>query len=554
MPIDVNGINKLAAEYYHLLYHGTYGIRSTVLRLTNTFGPRQQIRSNRQGFATIFLRQACAAKRSACTAAAGRCAISTTSTTWSTPCCWPSTNDACLGQIFNLGSKRPYSLRAVRRHARRSSARSRSRSCRFPRTSKIIDIGDYYGDFSRFRDADRLAARGRPGRRAGTNDRLLPRAQGSLLAMTHAAAAAIRAVRLRRAVRGHPGRDSRRRSKACWLPARSSSARSVRAVRGELRPLPRRDGQRASAWATAPTRWPSPCGRWAIGPGDEVITVANTAIPTVSAIRMVGAPPVFCDIDPHTLLMDLDDAESRITPRTRAIVPVHLYGNAVDMTRLMTVAQRGTAWPSSRTVRNRAARPGNGQMTGTFGDVGCFSFYPTKNLGAYGDGGLCFTRTRRAGRGHAPDPRVRLRRRRIDCAARRRQQPAGRAAGRDPRRQASPPARLSGQPPRKSLASTTEQLAPSIARPRIAPQVDHSYHLFVIVTDEREQLIAQLDERGHRLWHPLSDADPPHERLRLSGLRRRLAADHRARCASRSCRYLATRNFTARPCAESARP
>ncbi len=77
-----------------------------------------------------------------------------------------------------------------------------------------------------------------------------------------------------------------------------------------------------------------------IGAGDEVITVANTALPTVSAICMTGARPVFCEIDPSTLLMDLDGATSRITPRTRAILPVHLFGNAVDMPALMTIAHR----------------------------------------------------------------------------------------------------------------------------------------------------------------------------------------------------------------------
>ncbi len=71
-----------------------------------------------------------------------------------------------------------------------------------------------------------------------------------------------------------------------------------------------------------------------IGAGDEVITVANTAIPTVSAIRMTGAMPIFCEIDRESLLMDLADAETQITPRTRAIIPVHLYGNAVDMTQV----------------------------------------------------------------------------------------------------------------------------------------------------------------------------------------------------------------------------
>ncbi len=77
-----------------------------------------------------------------------------------------------------------------------------------------------------------------------------------------------------------------------------------------------------------------------IGAGDEVITVANTALPTVSAICMTGARPVFCEIDPDSLLISLDDVERRITPRTRAILPVHLFGNAVDMPALVAIARR----------------------------------------------------------------------------------------------------------------------------------------------------------------------------------------------------------------------
>src|SRR5580658_7477406 len=128
-----------------------------------------------------------------------------------------------------------------------------------------------------------------------------------------------------------------------------------------------------------------------IGPGDEVLTVANTAIPTVSAIRMTGARPVFCDIDPKTLLLDLEDAEGRVTAKTKAIVPVHLFGAAVDMWAVLEFAARHHL----RVVEDCAQSTGTtlaGQPTGTFGDIGCFSFYPTKNLGAYGDGGLCFTR------------------------------------------------------------------------------------------------------------------------------------------------------------------
>ncbi|MDP2407468.1 MAG: DegT/DnrJ/EryC1/StrS family aminotransferase [Hydrogenophaga sp.] len=124
-----------------------------------------------------------------------------------------------------------------------------------------------------------------------------------------------------------------------------------------------------------------------IGPGDEVITVANTAVPTVSAIRMVGATPVFCDVSLHTALMDLDALPALITERTRAVIAVHLFGNMVDIPRLRSlVADRGV-----RVIEDCAQCHGatlNGAMAGTLGDASAFSFYPTKNLGAYGDAGL----------------------------------------------------------------------------------------------------------------------------------------------------------------------
>jgi dTDP-4-amino-4,6-dideoxygalactose transaminase len=127
-----------------------------------------------------------------------------------------------------------------------------------------------------------------------------------------------------------------------------------------------------------------------IGPGDEVLTVSNTAVGTVSAIRMTGATPAYCDIDPRTLMMDPADARRRITPRIRAIIPVHLFGNAVDMRAIRELANERHL----KIVEDCAQSCGTtfmGRATGTWGDVGCFSFYPTKNLAAYGDGGLCYT-------------------------------------------------------------------------------------------------------------------------------------------------------------------
>ena len=101
-----------------------------------------------------------------------------------------------------------------------------------------------------------------------------------------------------------------------------------------------------------------------LGPGDEVITVSNTAVATVSAIRMAGATPVFCDVDPQTLLMDPADAAQRISGKTRAILPVHLFGNAVDMKAILRLAQRHRlrVIEDCAIVRHAPRRPGHGHV------------------------------------------------------------------------------------------------------------------------------------------------------------------------------------------------
>ncbi|MCX6129091.1 MAG: DegT/DnrJ/EryC1/StrS family aminotransferase [Proteobacteria bacterium] len=127
-----------------------------------------------------------------------------------------------------------------------------------------------------------------------------------------------------------------------------------------------------------------------IGPGDGVITVPNTAVPTAAAIRLVGARPVFVDVDPDTLLLDHKQLESVFTKSCKAIIPVHLHGLAVDMQPLMQFARAHGLY----VIEDCAQALGGfykGQSIGSFGDISCFSFYPTKNLGAYGDGGLCTT-------------------------------------------------------------------------------------------------------------------------------------------------------------------
>lgn len=127
-----------------------------------------------------------------------------------------------------------------------------------------------------------------------------------------------------------------------------------------------------------------------IGPGDEVITVSNTAIPTVSAIVSTGATPKFVDIDPATYLMDVSQLEAAITPRTKCILPVHLFGQCVDMRTVNAVAARHGLKVLEDCAQSHGAMQ-DGRKAGSMSDLAAFSFYPTKILGTYGDGGMVVT-------------------------------------------------------------------------------------------------------------------------------------------------------------------
>jgi aminotransferase EvaB len=121
--------------------------------------------------------------------------------------------------------------------------------------------------------------------------------------------------------------------------------------------------------------------------GDEVITVPNTAVPTASAIRVLGARPVFVDIRDEDFLMDVSQVEAAITPRTRAIVPVHLYGQCVDLDPLMEIAKQHGLKVIEDCAQSQGALYKN-RRCGSIGTASTFSFYPTKLLGGYGDGGM----------------------------------------------------------------------------------------------------------------------------------------------------------------------
>jgi len=127
-----------------------------------------------------------------------------------------------------------------------------------------------------------------------------------------------------------------------------------------------------------------------VGPGDEVITVANSFIATVEAIALVGAIPVFVDIDPETYTLDWRQLDQVLTSRTRAIIPVHIYGHPVEMQPVLAFAHAHNL----RVIEDASQSHGasyQGQKVGSIGDIGCFSLYYSKNLGAYGEAGICTT-------------------------------------------------------------------------------------------------------------------------------------------------------------------
>jgi dTDP-4-amino-4,6-dideoxygalactose transaminase len=127
-----------------------------------------------------------------------------------------------------------------------------------------------------------------------------------------------------------------------------------------------------------------------VGPGDEVITVPFTFVASVAAVLYTGARPVLVDIDPRSFTMDPGLLEKAITPRTKAVLPVHLYGQTADMDPIMDVARRHNLVVIEDAAQAHGAKY-KGQPAGSVGDIGCFSFYPGKNLGAYGEGGAVTT-------------------------------------------------------------------------------------------------------------------------------------------------------------------
>jgi dTDP-4-amino-4,6-dideoxygalactose transaminase len=235
-----------------------------------------------------------------------------------------------------------------------------------------------------------------------------------------------------------------------------------------------------------------------VGPGDEVVTSAYSFFGTAGSIARLGAHPVFVDIDPATFNVDVSQIERLLTSSTRAIMPVHLFGQCADMAPLVDLARRydipiveDAAQAIGATYRNRRA--------GTFGVLGCFSFFPSKNLGAFGDGGLVTTNDEGLAR------RVTLLR---NHGAER--QYYHRVVGGNFRLDAIQAAVLRIKAPHLSRWTAARQrnaaryrqlvsemgISDLVGLPSEAPERTHIYHQFVVRVDERDRVRAELQDRG----------------------------------------------------------
>ncbi len=234
-----------------------------------------------------------------------------------------------------------------------------------------------------------------------------------------------------------------------------------------------------------------------VGPGDEVVTVPNTWISTAFAISHAGATPVLADIDPETYQMDPAALEKAITSRTKAVIPVHLFGHPAPMAEIEEICRPHDIKIIEDVAQAPLAKTG-GRLAGTLGDVACFSFYPSKNLGAFGDGGMVLTN----------DGDLAAKALRLANYGQSGKIMSGihEVVGYNSRLDALQAAILSCKLPhleewtearRRAAAKYDELLEPlPVMRPATAPGAEPVYHLYVIQVDRRDACHAYLRENG----------------------------------------------------------
>ncbi len=243
-----------------------------------------------------------------------------------------------------------------------------------------------------------------------------------------------------------------------------------------------------------------------IGEGDEVIIPAYTFFATAGTVMSVGAKPVIVDIDPQSYQIDVSKIEAAITPKTKAIIPVHLYGHPAEMNPILEIARKR----SLKVIEDNAQGFGAeylGKKTGSMGDIGCLSFFPTKNLGAYGDGGMVVT-----------DDDSLAEQMRMLRAHGWKKKYYSEMVGYNSRLDAMQAAILQAKFPhldewnekRRELSKRyNEYLAPlGIVTPVEREWAKHVYHLYIIRSANRDELQAFLKEKGiaSEVYYPI----PPH--------------------------------------------
>jgi dTDP-4-amino-4,6-dideoxygalactose transaminase len=231
-----------------------------------------------------------------------------------------------------------------------------------------------------------------------------------------------------------------------------------------------------------------------VGKGDEVITVPCTFVATVAAVLYTGATPVFVDVDPVTYTMDPSKVEAAITPKTKALLPVHLYGNPADMDVLIGIARRHNLVVIEDAAQAHAAEY-KGRRCGSIGDLGCFSFYPGKNLGAYGEGGLVTTNNPEYAR------TIRMLR---DWGAEKKYEHV--MKGFNYRMEAIQGAILriklrhldQWTNARRAHAAAYQSVLPQDILTLPTEQVDsrHVYHVYAVLTEQRREMMASLSTQG----------------------------------------------------------
>ncbi len=232
-----------------------------------------------------------------------------------------------------------------------------------------------------------------------------------------------------------------------------------------------------------------------VGYGDEVITVSHTFIATAEAIALTGAKPVFVDIDPSTYTMDVSKIEQQITPRTRAIIPVHLYGQPADMDPIMEIAEKHDLMVIEDACQAHGARY-KGRRTGSIGHLAAYSFYFSKNLGAYGEAGMVTTQD--------DDLAAKVRMLRDHGSSKKYHHDLVGLNGRLDEVQAAilraklPHLEAWNKQRQENAAHYTELFSDveNVTPPSVASYADHVFHLYVVRVPRRDEVFDYLRENG----------------------------------------------------------